>query len=70
MRNVQDMEFPGLSAEEADTIRGVIYAMDVIRSQTAHGSININIVDGVTAEIDIQQRIRPKYSVPWRPKPV
>ena len=63
----EDREFiDGLTQEEIETVRGVLYAIELIRSQSKHGSLYINIVDGEVTEIDMQQRIRPKHNAPWR----
>ena len=58
-----------LTADEMDTVRGVLYALELIRAQTAHGSIRLNVVNGVVTEIDMEQRIRPQITAPWRDKP-
>ena len=65
--SMDDQEFlEQLTPEEIETARGVLYAIALIRSQSKHGSVHINIVDGDIAEIDMQQRIRPKHNAPWR----
>ena len=60
------IEFIDLTEDEIETLRGVLYAMKSINSFTAHGSIHITIVNGKVSEIDMEQRIRPQISAPWR----
>ncbi len=57
-----------LSADDADTVRGILHALELIRAQSGHGSIHINIVDRQVSEIDMESRVRPKIAAPWRPK--
>ena len=61
-------EFENLTPDELEALRGVLYALRLIRSQTAHGSIRINVVNAQVTEIDMEQRIRPQISAPWREK--
>jgi hypothetical protein len=62
------LDFSKLTPDEIELLLGVLYAFTLIKSQTSHGSIHINIVDGKVSEIDMEQRIRPQIAAPWRPK--
>ena len=59
---------PGLAPDEVELVRGFLYAVDMVRSLTGHGSVHVNITNGLISEIDIEQRIRPQIAAPWRMK--
>jgi hypothetical protein len=64
----QGKVLPELPPDDFDLVLGVLYFLRSIRNQTAHGSINLNIVDGKLAEMDVEHRVRPGISAPWRGK--
>jgi len=57
-----------LTEEDKDIILGLFFALDTIRDFSGHGSIYMNVVDGKLAELDMENRVRPAISAPWRPK--
>ena len=42
-------------------INGILYALELIRRETGHGSLFIEIKDGKVAEMKAAHSIRPKY---------
>ncbi len=42
-------------------VRGILYAFELIRAQTGHGTLVIEIKDGKIAEMKAEHSIRPKY---------
>jgi len=57
-----------VTTEDLDLIQGLLHCLKLIRAQSNHGSIYINIVDGKLSELDVEHRIRPNISAPWRTK--
>ncbi len=42
-------------------VRGILYALELIRAQTGHGTLVIEIKEGKIAEMKAEHSIRPKY---------
>ncbi len=56
-----------LTEEDKDIILGLFFALDTIRDFSGHGSVHMNFVNGKLAELDMENRIRPEISAPWKP---
>lgn len=63
---VQDIVCEGITPQEMDAVRGLVWTMRSIESQTGYGSIHISVTNGIASEFDVQQRIRPSVSAPWK----
>ena len=63
---IDEIKLPKVTIEDGDgtlerEVRGILYALELIRRAAGHGSLVIDIKEGKIAEMKAEHSIRPKY---------
>jgi hypothetical protein len=61
MTDIPKIKVDGVDAETEKDLIAMLYALQIIRSETGHGTLEIEIRDGKVAEMRALHKIRPKY---------